>query len=1615
MACKYIYKGHIFDSELALDDFLLETDQYESVYGDIVFSMTKEQTPIFDILKRASAASNAENEAYRKWRNENNNKQYSEDGDEVIDQPPYMGVNKFLSTIEIEGKLLYPEFREKSYWQNRFDSWRKGEYTKSELEIFEFDENNTPKITSDMKDADGSRTIDKMQEKIKFKWESQAKSGNAIHNVLQLFFSKTKDISGNEVNVYDLENPKEWILDNLDKKYSPYLSNVDSIIEYARNLKQKLQDELNDDNLIFFPEYLVSKEATNPDSEKTTKLIGIVDLVILDSKGRVHILDYKTSIKDYIDFDSTKQLAYQYQMALYQRMLELYGININSGLLLVAPIKINNFRLDEDKYIYDGVTSTIEFDRVNTQITPERWNKIDTFMPAPFKFNLSTSDLHQEVETILNKWSPNYSSTKLVSEKWIVQMLKGRDLLKKNENGEFVYKPYGSSDPPIVSTEEADFVQQVLKYEQSLPSRRLRATNAVKIAFEEAIQKETPEVDWPRAIQKKTGVSATWLKDTLSPYCNGRWTIDNNSPLEQYGILMLSNKDTKQKDIIRISTNALDYNSRQSLDTKDPNRNRLSLLSAFEEDVIEASKSGSLMLEGVNGNVELMEIMAILNCTNGLEGFKIGNVKVINPYHYNSISASNEELLYCFNALNDRASMKWNQFQDGRIKFCSKYELALNKFNDIMAYGDSHNWKDAYVGFKSFQDCTSILDETIKNVANVEDKIEQLTKLLDKLKSSKYFGDTLERNYENQNDLNRNEVALHNLILTAIADLKGINFRQQLKNHDKWVEHINVFKHGLSGLYLDNPGNLNSETLNLVTSLVTEAYQNTRDEMASAKVDIQKLVNKLKESKGFNYGKENIGFNQVDLYKNLFVETPEGDLLFKNINAIVDPIEKELLEYALYNINKNRFPNISEEEHYERMQNYDTEYYRVPLAMGSSDSTVSSRGLLSLLREKLSNLNPSILLDKARKKAEGIYYGDDDAQVAKSEVLFRMTNMFDKGEETTEKRLQAIRTMGIENAERNLETLLLKHQFAYAQQRNINQVFPLIRAAMVHLSQQGAMRNTTLKQDVQWLSDYITNKIQNRSITDPKLQKAKEVTSMLKKAAAFTTLAFSPMQMLYQPLQGLWTDIRLYFQQKYQGQEGSHKAFSFQHFNTALKMVYSDLIDVSGKPTLFSLVNEIYGINDMDMNTYVDRITKNKKGFWNMDNFAMKFATRPDFYNRMTIFASQMLQDGCLEAHSVEDGRLKYDWTKDKRFSKFASDPTSKSQDPEFIKQKTLYYTVAKQFVKEHARNFDGTEFKLDMNKPMALPRAYTNQQAEGMKSLADDIYGYYSHEKKSMVMSTFLGSMWLQFKTFWSGKKNQYLQSGGVRMKGEWKQATRTEIDPETGKTTEVGYYYQVDADGNILFDQPPTTEKTIAPVMQWKGQWQEGILLTLGDIFAKTAKDPKHFLKHIKDKWDKDDINLQNCYRSNLVQLQCDLMLWTLGGILISGLLSDWLKDLKDDNKQNRDFFTGVGLAAANVGVMSVKSSFMDFNFMESIGAPVGSWTPFAFDWTARQYKQIVKIGSGDEDIWDGIVKMSSTGKAVKPVFDALKPDRFRTKQEGGTWESATARRNRERKEGN
>lgn len=1601
MGCIYFYNEQQFNSELELDSFLLERKPLLDQFKGTAFSVRENniQLSILNKLNQINEKSQKLQSDLKTWYK--TNATYDEDGDVSIEKRPFIGVNKYLSGLLIDGTQLFPVFKDKEYWSRQFENWSKGEFTDLQQEVFGISSGTiVPKqVVGHTSSSEPITNYDQMKEKIVKRWEQQAKMGTAIHNVLQLYFTKV-----NGEYIFETDNPMEYILNNLEpdnkKLIGENITLITETIQYGDKLKSELIKKYGE-NLVFLPEFVISGKVSDvSESSSSDTLLGIVDLIVIDTSGKVHVLDYKTSVKSYDQFDSTKQLAYKYQMACYQRILSKYGINTSGGQLMVAPIQIMGFALDDDdNYTCTGIQAPMIFDVLNSKISQKVWNNIDIFLPPVINLTPITENVVEDVAKFMADHFPGYVYDKKMSREQVIDWLTDLKLLDKPESGIYEFKPYNSNEEPITAKSEGEFIDKVLNWRNNLIPRRIKATQDIKILLQQAIKEETPFVDWPDAYNNRSGLSKTWLQNILEPYCNSRWEIVNNDVWESFGCIQLLNKSTGQVDIVQISTNSLRTNYRKYLDKNDPTRNRKGLTGNHEVDLKEQSKSDSLMLACVNGNIELMQTMAMLNCTGGLHGVKIGNIQIYNPYDATGIAASNEELTYCFNALDKFKPMRKNRFKDGEIQFSTKSEMALRKVQDIIASGEKNQWKDSYRTLAGLKTCTSIVDQAI--VANPEEQIDALKKILQQLNNSgkgKY-----NKTYKDSSDLYQTDVLLYNTIIMALAEFKGINFRQQLRDHGQWFEDI----YHMSATYLDNPGNLSSETLNLVTKLVTEAYQNTRDEMQRKKLEYQKYFDEFKASKGFDKFKENIGFNQVDLYQNLYHVTPEGDLLFKDLRQLSDPAERKFLEFVLDEINKNRYPDLSDEMRQNKKDTYDVEYYRVPLARGNADSIVSSKGLLELFKEKIRTLNPKNAFQKAREKMEGIYNAqDDEGANAKIENLYQMTNLFDKGE-TTKSRLAFLNKDGnINKVERNLEYLLLKHNFAYIQERNLNEVFPMIKAATVHLQYQGAIKNVPFDDDIKYIEEYVKNKVLHQSIINPKLQNAMTIVNAIKSAASKLTLAFAPVQMLYQPLQGIWQDISLAIR-KPDGRD----SFTFSNFKRSLKIVYGDLFHFNGKPTLCSSLNELYGLNDMDMNQYIERISKTKKGIWNLENMMFKFASRPDFYNRMSIFLSQMQGDGCLEAHYMKDGKLIYDWTKDKRFDKFAANPTLVTSDPEYNKQKSLYYSMAQQFVKEGVKKSDGSDFELDMSDPQPLPRAYTNKQAEGMKSLSDDIYGYYSEEKKSLIMATAFGGLWLQFKTYWSGKKNQYLQAGGVKLRGSWEHVE------ENGEL----YYYAIDESGNPDYTQIKSQSEMekegmalIAPVMQWKGQWQEGILVTLADIALKTFRDPSNILNHFQEKWNDPNADLRRAYRNNFKQLLYDMTMFLVVGPLIAGLLVGWYDELEEDNEDNDDFSTGLMLAAANVAVMSVKNSFLDFNFLETVGSPAGQWTPFAFEWAGRQYKNLTKVATGDEDIWDGILNISGTGKQLRPIFDAIKPEQFRTKREGGTWESATTIRNREEREG-
>ena len=88
---------------------------------------------------------------------------------------------------------------------------------------------------------------------------------------------------------------------------------VAEIVEYAKGLKKYLENTIGDSNLTFFSEYTLSSPLNKEYEGRTDlKVIGRVDLIAVDSKGNHHIIDYKTSPKDYESYSGAKKLGFTY-------------------------------------------------------------------------------------------------------------------------------------------------------------------------------------------------------------------------------------------------------------------------------------------------------------------------------------------------------------------------------------------------------------------------------------------------------------------------------------------------------------------------------------------------------------------------------------------------------------------------------------------------------------------------------------------------------------------------------------------------------------------------------------------------------------------------------------------------------------------------------------------------------------------------------------------------------------------------------------------------------------------------------------------------------------------------------------------------------------------------------------------------------------------------------------------------------------------------------------------------------------------------------------------------------------------------------------------------------
>lgn len=1611
MKCTYTYKGQTFNSEAELDDFLIEKRKYESKFGDIVFQRTSPFLRSKNIIENEIIPQSNKLESIMK---EARLRASFFDGDEILEyRAPYIGVTKFLSGLKPNDiDLLFPEFRTDEYWKRRVEEWTKplesdetieNRFTDDEIDVF-FEGNSFENKKKQLRLLN-TNEAKQLQSLMTKKWDYQAAAGTAIHYILQQYFTKDENgkILGDSERSKIIEkinkNIESDLKTDLGSRYREGLYNQETIeqtIVYADRLKNELR-KLHGENCEFYPELSVSHKMDKLAQRKPEILMGIIDLAVIDKKGQLHYYDYKTSPKDYSKFNSVKKLNYTYQLAMYGKLFRKYGLDYRDSDIGILPIQFQDLELlnpeeahkNPNKAKFGYKTITWEKDIIQREVKQKIFevnskgeqtvlDNLDDYLTEDLIFDAPTEKLIQNVNEQISTWFPDYQKYKAKTDEEIKQMLKDDEALKPVErNGKkvYVYKSKSSnSNYEIVAENEFELIEKIKKQQERWEKSREWMAAAVIKGLKYGIEHNTTDIrEFITSIDTKgladeTGLSK-WFSEYLGRYCNSNWEVVENDSLKHFGIIVLRNKLNKQQiDVIKMSSTAnLYYNPFESnKETKKKNRNRL-LSYAFQPDIVEQSNQKSLMLEGYKGNIELMETILVLNnipglFTDGYSGAVIGDVQIINSFRGEGISASNEELMYSFKKLNQLSPLKHeDNISSGKVKFGTCFEIAVNAFEDAMTPTADFNLKES-----EFNSAKSDLDKAIDG--DINKKIESVENIIRRLeKSYRYLANGITR----EDLLTKPEARLYNQMLQALAELRGVTFKQQIKDHDKWLQErtlSGILTKGVSGTYIDNPGNLLSDTLNQVTKLVTQAYQNIRNSMTSKVAQLRDATEELKKSKGY-YGLAEYTGNATNMYKNM-IELVNGDLLFKDLNSIKDPAEKKYLKLILEIINENRFGGkVSKDELEYWRDNHDLRYYRVPLVVGSSESQDSIEGFTKGFGQRLREFNPKNALAKMKASVEGIFVEDEDTY-NNAEFLFNISNRFDQTEGNIKKRIESIEKLGEGFFEHNLEMLCFKHTYAYESAKQLNKVFPMMKAAMAHLVAAGTTTNKNFKNDVDYLEGYIRNSVKNQPLEkDERMQEATLLSGKIKQVASFMALAFSPVQAMYQSIQGLWQDISLIIRKP----DGT-QAFTFKNMLDAAKEVYSDLKHFSDTPTKCQLINEWLGINDMDMNLYSERMRTDVHNKYNFTNLAFKFASRPDFYNRMTIVVAKMKADGIWDALEVKNGELVYNFKKDKRFISYANNDTLNSK---YNEQASLYHTIAEQFVAEGVQNKDGTQFQIGQD----LPYAWTNQEAESIKSLCDLIYGYYSHEKKSLIHATFLGSLYMQMKTYWSGKKNQYLQAGGVRIQGKWEQA----IDSDSGKPL----YYQLKSDGSIDFNAPLTTEITNSPFYQWKGQWQEGVILTLSEIFRH--KLTREGLREgWNETWNNSDENIRRIRQSNLKQLIGDLVFYGLIGVLTAGmLLADWDKELQKEAKESGDFNDAINATIAKLVRTSLGQSADDFNWWKSIGSPLIDWSPFSLSQSTYLLGRASNIIMGDTDFYDGVVNSFAAGKQLRPIMQYLKPE--------------------------
>lgn len=1294
--------------------------------------------------------------------------------------------------------------------------------------------------------------------------------GRAIHDGLSLGFKRMND--NKELSVDSFYNLNEANITNLDLSDLEKVRFQTSLYNMLMHKSDGLYKKLNLDN----QQYIYSEMPIMYENEKGTKLVGIIDLVVVDKQGNVRIYDFKTSLKNDAFWSPSKAFRMTQQLGYYKAMLEAKGLNVLDAEIIPIEISIDKEKKDpidfkigqflsvqgsllgQDKKFQRIVAQILEDipeEKVAKQLNDtDSLKDIDDFLTKTlgisYKDKKSKTDLNKQFE---KAWKSSERKDTLGNTV--------RSFLNPNTGvEEHFLKDKTKQKQRFISEKESYLERTASKSVLDFVANTFDRYKAARAQEEDLNKRDLIPFSFGRE-NDRLNVNFNRL---FGKYKSDEWMTIPNQTANMLGFMIFSNKITKTIDIVSVSNEIL------TTPHKLPFGKTIlgNKFSDFSPTVLNEKD----LLEQNVGNIELLKMMTFINFNTEFflsQGYKIGDIKVVNQF--NEGTFLNFELLRKnFVELIKAYDLKDKYYINEKIQMANPVEnlmltiAALSGPQYAKILGFDSRMSDFSAKLNKAKEQDERTHEQIKN-----DILIVLNEELTKRRSNKEMSA-----FKNPEQADWFTKMIADQILYYTDSYKPA-FERDIHKFALWTNSIK---------------NVSSPSVGAVQRTLTVAIENIKSNFLKTKQKSNKVTYALFEDKGYGkFRRYTLGDHPM-VYQNLFVKTDgavDVNLMLKDVNdPTLSNAERAYLRTFFTIINEGRGVTESLDE---LSQKGDLNYRKIPLVKLQS---------LILFKEGDWNTKFQQWLNKIYNPAKSMFEGEGDQESLKTDQFLEMWNSTVMLPGGSEQRTKILSEHNPSEFETDLEAVLDIFVLTQHRQKAFNDVLPIISSIKIA----AVMNNIGVLKEIDPILDFIDNhlkiNVRGERLTQGATEKQFDKKfALMRQFTAMANLILNPISITREFTQSLYGSTSRAAIQMY----GKNR-YNFNDFAKQFAVVSGkSLQDTYQDTNLVECLNVINGMSNMSLNSMIDRSSTTKTGLPHLySNYMQGFNRAPEYMVRMTILIAELIHDDAWKAYSFVDGEMKYDWKKDGRFEIYTKGLKS---DPQYSKQAGLYRTLLAEF------NSMSTDVVYT-----DLPAPYTNRQIESIKLFADSILGYYDPESRIQQQSTLFGAMFLQFSAWKVAIKDKYYMPGH-----------KSQISGE--------YILMKDDFGNQIYVAPDgtlTREKGINNVEAylWNYKWNEGILQSLVKMYeaGKTGK-----FENMKNLWEADER-----LRSN-IKLMLNDLLFTQFMQLFAGLLQDLVFGDDIQKLQKED---GSGTLAMVNAVLSSPQDLNPFNTLGSFANPAGGW---------------------------------------------------------------------------